>query len=79
MPRKIDISQMTPDEIVAYAEKVKQQNRDRVKKHYKNTIKTDPERYEAWLQQCREANNRQYYKRIATREQQLEQLINPLC
>ena len=31
MPRKIDISQMTPDEIVAYAEKVKQQNRDRVK------------------------------------------------
>ena len=45
MPRKIDISQMTPDEIVAYAEKVKQQNRDRVKKHYNNTIKTDPERY----------------------------------
>ena len=71
MPRKIDISQMTPDEIVVYAEKVKQQNPDRVKKHYNNTIKTDPERYEAWLQQCREANNRQYYKRIATREQQL--------
>ena len=47
MPRKIDISQMTPDEIVAYAEKVKQQNRDRVKKHYNNTIKTDPTRYEA--------------------------------
>ena len=79
MPRKIDISQMTTEQIVAYAEKVKQQNRDRVKKHYNNTIKTDPERYEAWLQQCREANNRQYYKRIATREQQLEQLINPLC
>ena len=71
MPRKIDISQMTPDEIVAYAEKVKQQNRDRVKKHYNNTIKTVPTRYEAWLQQCREANNRQYYKRMATREQQL--------
>ena len=71
MPRKIDISQMTPDEIVAYAEKVKQQNRDRVKKHYNNTIKTHPTRYEAWLQQCREANNRQYYKRMATREQQL--------
>jgi len=46
MPRKIDISQMTPDEIVAYAEKVKQQNRDRVKKQNDNTIKTDPERYE---------------------------------
>ena len=60
MPRKIDISQMTPDEIVAYAEKVKQQNRDRVKTYYNNTIKTDPERYELWLQQYREANNRQY-------------------
>jgi hypothetical protein len=71
MPRKIDISQMTPDEIVAYAEKVKKQNRDRVKKHYNNTIKTDPARYEVWLQQCREANNRQYYKRMATREEQL--------
>ncbi len=63
MPRKIDISQMTPDEIVAYVEKVKQQNRDRVKKHYNNTIKTNPERYELWLQQCREANKRQYFKR----------------
>ena len=45
MPRKIDISQMTTEEVVAYAEKVKQQNRDRVNKHYKNTIKSDPERY----------------------------------
>ncbi len=63
MTRKIDISQMTPDEIVAYAEKVKQQNRDRVKKHYNNTIKTDLERYEVWLQLCREANKRQYHKK----------------
>ncbi len=62
---------MTPDEIVAYAEKVKQQNRDRVKKHYNNTIKTDPARYETWLQQYREANNRQYYERMTTRDQQL--------
>ena len=37
MPRKIDISQMTTEEIVVYAEKVKQQNRDRVTKYYKNT------------------------------------------
>ena len=76
MPRKIDISQMTPDEIVAYAEKVKQQNRDRVKKHYNNTIKTDPERYEAWLQQCSEANNRQYYKRMTMRAQTLESVMD---
>ncbi len=45
MPRKIDISQMTTEEIVAYAEKVKKQNRDRVTKYYKNTIKTDSEKY----------------------------------
>ena len=38
MPRKIDISQMTPDEIVAYDEKVKQQNRDRVKKSLITTL-----------------------------------------
>ena len=73
MPRKIDISQMTPDEIVTYAEKVKQQNRDRVKKHYNNTIKTDPEKYKLWLQKCKEANKRQYNKK----NEQLEQLI--LC
>ena len=63
MPRKIDISQMTTEEIVAYAERVKQQNRDRVNKYYNNTIKTDPEKYEVWLQKCNEANKRQYQKR----------------
>ena len=75
MPRKIDIAQMTTEEIVAYAEKVKQQNRDRVTKYYKNTIKPDPERYELWLQQCREANNRQYYKRM-NRTQPMESVMN---
>ena len=49
MPRKIDISQMTTEEIVAYAERVKQQNRDRVNKYYNNTIKTDPERYKVFV------------------------------
>ncbi len=60
MPREIDISQMTTEEIVAYAEKVKQQNRDRVTKYYKNTIKTDPEKDKVWLQKFKEANKRQY-------------------
>ena len=69
MPRKIDISQMTTEEIVAYAEKVKQQNRDRVNKHYKNTIKSDPERYKVWLQQCRLANQRQYNKKTELQQQ----------
>ena len=39
MPRKIDISQMTSEEIVDYAEKVNQQNRDRVTKYYKILLK----------------------------------------
>ena len=69
MPRKIDISQMTTEEIVAYAEKVKQQNRDRVNKHYQNTIKSDPERYKVWLQQCRLANQRQYNKKTELQQQ----------
>ena len=71
MPRKIDISQMTTEEIVAYAEKVKQQNRDRVTKYYKNTIKTDPEKYKLWLQKCNEANKRQYQKRNNEQHEQL--------
>ena len=61
MPKKIDISQMTTEEIVAYAERVRQQNRDRVKKHYENTIKADPERYEAWKQKCNLANFKSYH------------------
>ena len=72
MPRKIDISQMTTGEIVAYAEKVKQQNRDRATKHYKNTIKTDPEKYKVWFQKCNEANQRQYHKK---KNEQHEQLV----
>ncbi len=61
MPKKFDISQMTTEEIVAFAEKVKQQTRDRVKKHYENTIKADPERYEAWKQKCNKANKKYYF------------------
>ena len=68
MPKKIDISQMTTEEIVAYAEKVKQQNHDRVKKHYENTIKTDPERYEAWKQKCNQANKKNYFLNRVTRD-----------
>jgi hypothetical protein len=61
MPKRIDISQMTNEQIVAYAERVRQQNRDRVKKHYENTIKTDPERYAAWKHKCNQANKKHYY------------------
>jgi hypothetical protein len=63
---------MTTEEIVAYAEKVKQQSRDRVTKYYRNTIKTDPEKYKVWLQKCNEANQRQYHK---SKNEQHEQLV----
>ncbi len=61
---------MTTEEIVPYAEKLKQQNRDRVTKYYKNTIKT-PEKYKLWLEKCKESNKRQYNKK----NEQHEQLI----
>ena len=38
MPRKIDISQMTTEEIVAYAERVKQQTSDNIKKGITNSM-----------------------------------------
>ena len=64
MPKKIDISEMTTEQIIAYAEKVKQQNRDRVKKHYENTIKGNPERYEAWKNKCAQTNRKYYNKKL---------------
>jgi hypothetical protein len=60
MPKKIDISQMTHEEVIAYAEKVKQQARDRVNKYYHNTVKNDPVKYSNYLQKCKK-NNKTYY------------------
>jgi len=60
MARKIDISQMTNEEIIAYAERVKQQARDRVNKYYHNTVKNDPVKYANYLQKCKR-NNKTYY------------------
>ena len=58
MPKKIDISEMTHEEVIAYAEKVKQQARDRV--NYHNTVKNDPVKYSNYLQKCKK-NNKTYY------------------
>ena len=60
MAKKIDISQMTHEEVVAYAEKVKQQARDRVNKYYHNTVKDDPVKYKNYLEKCKR-NNETYY------------------
>ena len=60
MARKIDISQMTNEEIIAYAARVKQQARDRVNKYYHNTVKNDPVKYKNYLEKCKK-NNQTYY------------------
>jgi hypothetical protein len=38
MARKINISEMSHEEVIAYAEKCKQQNQDRVNRYYQNTV-----------------------------------------
>ena len=60
MPKKIDISEMTHEEVIAYAEKVKQQARDRVNRYYHNTVKNDPVKYSNYLQKFKK-NNKTYY------------------
>ncbi len=62
MAHKIEINNMTVDELMAYVEKTKQQNRDRVKKHYYNTIKTNPEKYEHFKKKCLESTNKKNAK-----------------
>jgi hypothetical protein len=56
MARKIDISEMRHEEVIAYAEKCKQQNRDRVTRFYQNTVKNDPVKYAKFLE-----NNKTYH------------------
>jgi hypothetical protein len=72
MPKKIDISEMTHEEVIAYAEKVKQQARDRVNKYYHNTVKNDPVKYSNYLQKCKK-NNKTYYDSKQMRNEQSEE------
>ena len=74
MPKKIDISEMTHEEVIAYAEKVKQQARDRVNKYYHNTVKNDPVKYSNYLQKCKK-NNKTYYDSKQMRNEQSEELF----
>ena len=72
MPKKIDISEMTHEEVIAYAEKVKQQARDRVNRYYHNTVKNDPVKYLNYLQKCKK-NNKTYYDSKQMRNEQSEE------
>ena len=65
MTRKVNISEMTHEEVIAYAERCKQQNRDRVNRYYHNTIKTDPEKYQRFLKKCQKNNSKYYHSKVA--------------
>ena len=63
MTKKVDITEMTMEQILAYAGLVKQKHRDNNARYYNNTIKTDPEKHEIWKQKCKVANQKQYNKK----------------
>ena len=65
MGRKIEISQMSQEEVIAYAERCKQQNRDRQNKYYQNTVKNDPVKYQRFLEKCQKNNSTYYYSKVA--------------
>ena len=65
MGRKVEISQMSHEEVIAYAERVKQQNRDRQNKYYQNTVKNDPEKYQRFLKKCAKNNSTYSYSKGA--------------
>ena len=65
MGRKVEISQMSHEEVIAYAERCKQQNRDRQNKYYQNTVKNDPEKYQRFLKKCQKNNSKYYHSKGA--------------
>ena len=56
MANKKNVKSMTPEELAAYVESVRQRNADNAKKYYNEKIKTDPEKYNKFLQKCKEPN-----------------------
>ena len=49
MANKKNIQSMTPEELAAYVEVVRQRNAANAKKYYNEKIKTDPEKYHKFL------------------------------
>jgi hypothetical protein len=60
MANKKNVQSMTPEELAAYVETVRQRNAANSKKYYEQKIKNDPEKYAKFLDKCR-APNRKYY------------------
>jgi hypothetical protein len=51
---------ITPEESAVYVETVRQRNAANAKKYYETKIKSDPEKYNKFLNKCR-VPNRKYY------------------
>ena len=56
MANKKNVQSMTPEELAAYVEVVRQRNAVNAKKYYNEKIKTDPEKYEKFKVKCAKAS-----------------------
>ena len=74
MANKKNIQSMTPEELAAYVEVVRQRNTANAKKYYNEKIKTDPEKYNKFLNKCRAPNRKYYHSKQMTIE---DELTNP--
>ena len=63
MANKKNIQSMTPEELAAYVESVRQRNAANAKKYYNEKIKTDPEKYHKFLVKCKEPNRKYYHSK----------------
>ena len=80
MGRKVEISEMSHEEVIAYAERCKQQNRDRQNKYYQNTVKNDPVKYQRFLEKCQKNNSKYYHSNHMSHANQIrieDELNNP--
>ena len=63
MANKKNVQSMTPEELAAYVEVVRQRNAANAKKYYNEKIKTDPEKYEKFKVKCKEPNRKYYHSK----------------
>ena len=57
---KQDVTKMSVEALAAYVEAVRAKNRERSKRYYDNQIKRNPEKYQKFLEKCKN-NNKTYY------------------
>ena len=74
MANKKNVQTMTPEELAADVESVRKRNAANSKKYYETKIKTDPEKYNKFLNKCRAPNLKYYYKKQMRIEDELTEL-----